>query len=477
MATAAVPYTYRYAFESAVETQASSPQVRMATSLDETSDDLFFDGRLRRPAVVGRMLSVLCDTIRTRFYQPLDPMVLDPVVTSGGGMLRFEGFSSCCGVYARVDLPPQAFDVDLRGKGTTNVDFNDPMRVALRRLSDRDDAGFQIGGRGVALTKGEEKIIERKVKLPVRWIKGFCEVQAYQPRLVPYAVLTPVEARDLFRSLAKANSRQELFVTKTGRAFRVTPHAKPGSVRIEGSDRIRVLEPLLPSAKSLRIWYDAESQTSGWELDGEAGRYFALISPELNRGFSGEGQMLDRLAVGNWQSALTPISDALQWQSQIDISAISQRAGVTEGEGEAALAVLGARGLAGYDVTTGRYFHRVLPFDLEQVEKLQPRLINARELVDQVQIVARRGSDIDAKVPGSEFEHYVRLRSDGNRCTCRWHSRYQGQRGSCKHILAVRMKVEGVENVALAHPSDSSLTEAEPPVRVFPGRAWEQGDG
>ncbi len=129
MAGTAVSYTYRYPFESAVETAASSVHVRMATSLDGTSDDLFFDGKLRRPAVVGQMLTVLCDTVRTRFYQPLNPLALDPVVTSGGGMLRFEGFSSCCGVYSRVDLKPEAFDVDLRGKGTTNVDFNDRMRT------------------------------------------------------------------------------------------------------------------------------------------------------------------------------------------------------------------------------------------------------------------------------------------------------------------------------------------------------------
>ena len=134
MAATAVSYTYRYPFESTVDSQHPVPQVRMATSLDGTSDDLFFDGKLRRPAVVGQMLTVLCDTVRTRFYERFNPLMLDPVVTSGGGMLRFEGFSSCCGVYSRVDLRPEAFDVDLRGKGTTNVDFNERMRTALRRL-------------------------------------------------------------------------------------------------------------------------------------------------------------------------------------------------------------------------------------------------------------------------------------------------------------------------------------------------------
>ncbi len=254
MSATTIGYTYRYPFESAVEAQEAAPRVRLATSLDETSDDLFFDGKLRRPAVVGQMLTVLCDIVRTRFYQKLDPMVLDPIVTSGGGMLRFEGFSSCCGVYARVDLAPEAFDVDLRGKGTTNVDFNNPMRAALRRMSDRADASFQVGGRGVALTTGVEKIIERKVKLPVRWIKGFCEVQAYRPRLVPHFELAALEARDLFRSFPKSNSRQGWFIAKTGRTYRVTPNEKPGAVRFEGVDRVRVLEPLIASARSVQVF-------------------------------------------------------------------------------------------------------------------------------------------------------------------------------------------------------------------------------
>ncbi len=393
------------------------------------------------------MLGVLCDTVRTRFYQPLDPLVLDPVVTSGGGMLRFEGFSSCCGVYARVDLPPESFDVDLRGKGTTNVDFNEPMRVALRRLADEESAGLRVGGQGVTLTKGEQQIIERKVKLSVRWIKGFCEVQAYQPRLVPQFEMTALEARELFRTLPKGHSRHGSFLLKSGRVYRFSPREQPGAVRIEGADRIRILEPLLPTAKTVRVWYDTDSQASGWEIANDVSRYFALLSPELNRGFSGEGQMLERLAIGNWETALPQVADSLNWQSSIEPTDISVRAGVGEGEVEAALAVLGARGLTGFDVASGRYFHRVLPFDIEKVDQLQPRLKNARGLVENVQIILRDGEQVDAKVPGTEFEQFVRLRPDGNKCTCRWHSRYQGQRGPCKHILAVRMKVEGVANV------------------------------
>lgn len=88
-------------------------------------------------------------------------------------MLRFEGFSSCCGVYARVDLETQAFDSELRGKGTTNLEFNDTRQTALRRLTDSDDIKLQVGREGVTLRTADDRIVERKVKLPVRWIKSF----------------------------------------------------------------------------------------------------------------------------------------------------------------------------------------------------------------------------------------------------------------------------------------------------------------
>ncbi len=448
--TTSLSYTYRYPFESALLEGMSEPTMRWATSLEGTSDDLFFDGKLRRPALVGQCLNVLTDIVRTRFYQQFDSRALDPVVTSGGGMLRFEGFSSCCGVYARVDLAPEAFDVELRGKGTTNVDFNNAMRSSLRMLTDRQDARLQVGGAGVTLTRDGDAVVERKVKLPSRWIKGFCEAQAYQPRLTPVFELNLTEIRDLMRSLPRGGaSRQPVFLTRVGRVMRFGTRDQRGAVKIEGTDRIRVLEPLFPFTKKLTVWYDENAHTSGWDLDCETVRFFSLISPELSRGFSGEGQMLSRLATGVWQHAMPGVIDSLNWQSKIDSAQLAVSLSVSEAAIEAALAVLGARGLAGFDVTTGHYFHRVLPFELDDVEKQQPRLQAARRLVESsgVRVVVHQDDAWDVEVDGTDVEHYVRLRREGDRCTCPWFSRHQGQRGPCKHVLAARLSVEG-ENSA-----------------------------
>ena len=81
-----------------------------------------------------------------------------------------------------------------------------------------------------------------------------------------------------------------------------------GSVQLEGADRVRVLEPLIPYTKQLNIWYDDDAHTSGWELQFDIGSMFTLVSPELNRGFSGEGQMLSRLATGQWQTAMPAVA-------------------------------------------------------------------------------------------------------------------------------------------------------------------------
>lgn len=458
MASTAVNYTYAYPFESAVIEQQSAPAMRLATSLDGTSDDLFFDGQLRQPALVGKCLTVLSSIVRTRFYQPLAPMLLDPVVTSGGGLLRFEGFSSCCGVYARVDLDPDAFNTELRGKGTTNVDFNDAMRASLRRLNDTDDARLQVGGEGVTLRTANDKVVERKVKLPVRWVKGFCEVQAYQPRMTPHFELTPVEARDLFRSLPKgSNAKRAVHITRTGRTIRLASRAQRGSVQLQGADRVRALEPLIPHVKQVNIWYDEDAGTSGWELKFDIGRMFALVSPELNRGFSGEGQMLSRLATGQWESALPAVTDALNWQSQIDAASLGSRSKQTEANVEAALAVLGARGLVGFDLNSGKYFHRVLPFDMDKVEKQQPRLVAARKLIeaDGVKLNEQTTDGPNLLVAGTDVEHFVRLRDGGDRCTCRWFNRYQGNRGPCKHILAARIVTDGEDNSVVRSIADA----------------------
>jgi hypothetical protein len=180
----------------------------------------------------------------------------------------------------------------------------------------------------------------------------------------------------------------------------------------------------------------------------DTARFHLVLSPDVWRGFSGEGQVLAALAGGEWQKALPRVRAALKWEAAIDAPRLARRTGLADEEIRAALNALGARGLVGFDVGERAWFHRELPFDLSRVEALQPRLKGARKLLeaDKVRLGKKTGDQIEAFVASSGVEHRVRLGPSGAHCTCPWYSKHQGQRGPCKHVLAAQMLVDGLES-------------------------------
>jgi len=448
-------YAYRYAHPSELTKVGPELGLRLATfggaSAEPAEHPFFFDGRVRQPHVAASMLLTLAKVVSTRFWMPLNPALLDPVVTSSEELLRFEGFSSCCGAYARADLEASTFEADIQGRGTTNVDFNSAMRGALAQVRNGDAVRLAVGAKGVHLTRAEGTVVEKKVKLPVRWIKGFTEVQAYLSGLKQRFAIPAAEALRFVRGLPRGSSpKQASWVTELGRGLRLSQRETKGAVRVTGTDRIRILEPMLMHAKELRVWADDSAFVSAWEVVFPTGRFSILISPELSRGFSGEGQALERLAHHDSSAALPQVKAALRWQARIDAAEVSTRSGLKTEEVASALAVLGSRGLVGFDLARGAYFHRELPFDMDKVEALHPRLLDARKLVAAklVRVVSQTASGdlrAEAYVQGTDVEHRVRLQPEGDKCTCPWYGKHQGDRGPCKHVLATRIVVEGTE--------------------------------
>jgi hypothetical protein len=193
-------------------------------------------------------------------------------------------------VYARVDLQASAFDSEIGGRGTTNVDFNEPMRTALGRLRDDEQVGLAVGRDGVELERRDEgdTLIEKRVRLPVRWVKGFSEVQAYQPGLTPFQTLDGGAARQFLRGLPRQASGA-LHLARSGKALRVTPVASRDTARAGGLQRLRVLEPLLSRIDSLRVWSDPASGTSGWEAGFANARLLAhrIVQRQIGGGGAG----------------------------------------------------------------------------------------------------------------------------------------------------------------------------------------------
>ena len=100
-------------------------------------------------------------------------------------------------------------------------------------------------------------------------------------------------------------------------------------------------------------------------------------------------------------------------------------------------------GMLGYDLDDNQYFYRRLPYKLERIMSLNPRLKSAEKLLeeDKVKIISRDDQKIESRVEGSGIKHMVLIDGESEKCTCTWFSKYQGERVPCKHILATKKKV------------------------------------
>ncbi|MCC2668282.1 MAG: hypothetical protein K0Q72_753 [Armatimonadetes bacterium] len=446
MAGPALDYTYRYAAPSALIPSAEGEQLFLATQVSPSAPPVFFRGALVEPRRTADLLLALMRVVQSRFHIPAQMLariiaLADPVVTCSEDRLRFEGFSACCSTYARVDLLPKAIEGTFLGHGTTNVDFNPPMRAALARVREREPVRLSVGGAAVELESGGGTVTERKVPLPVRWLKGFVESQAYLAGMTLRLEVSGTEARRFLRSLPRQGSQgRPVWVTRSGPGLRLTQVATKDAVRVSGIERLRLLEDLARHAVGLKVYASSDGEASDWELHCGDALFHLTLSPEVWRGFSGEGQILSTLAAGAGGEEVERMREALHWQSRLDPAQLSQRADVPPERTRAALARLAASGLVGFDVTQGAYFHRELPFDLSLIESLQPRLRDARKLVAENGVrIESQGEVTEAWVQGSGVEHRVRVTEEGARCTCPWYAKHQGERGPCKHVLAVQI--------------------------------------
>ncbi|NEE39258.1 SWIM zinc finger family protein, partial [Streptomyces sp. SID7982] len=127
-------------------------------------------------------------------------------VTGNGDRLRFESFSGCCGVYARLDVLREGLDGQETGHGTTNVDVNAPLREALSRITADDPLHLRVGPDELAVTTLDGPVVEKKVPLPDRWLRGFAEAQVASAGFDLRAQLTAAQAVAFLRSLPRTPS-------------------------------------------------------------------------------------------------------------------------------------------------------------------------------------------------------------------------------------------------------------------------------
>ncbi|RSS92769.1 SWIM zinc finger family protein [Streptomyces sp. WAC05292] len=408
----------------------------------------FFAGFLRSPQAAARGLLAVADVAAARYHQRTLRASLDPVVTANGDRLRFESFSGCCGVYARLDVLPEGLDGADTGHGTTNVDVNNPLREALSRLAGDDPVHLRVGPDELAVTTREGPVVEKKVPLPDRWLRGFAESQVVSAGFDLRAELSAAEAVRFLRTLPRTaagggtTGRAPLWVVPAGASLRATTRPVPGAVCLPGPERLAALQRVLRHATGLRVYgpaaHGGAATASAWEVAGPGMRLTLTLSPEPHRGFSGEGGVLEALATDDAAADAELVSVLLAWEPRIDTADLAEQSGLTAQRVRAALVRLGTAGRVGYDAAEAAYFHRELPYDAARAERHNPRLAAARALLADGAVAL--SADATATVASGERRYQVRESAGGvPSCTCQWWADHRGRRGPCKHALAVRM--------------------------------------
>ncbi|MEU8776978.1 SWIM zinc finger family protein [Streptomyces sp. NPDC048606] len=446
-----IAHTFAYARPSSLTTAGAGQALNLETAggLTPTGADAhprFFAGFLSAPQAAARALLAVADVAAARYYRRTLRASLDPVVTGNGDRLRFESFSGCCGVYARLDVLPEGLRGADTGHGTTNVDVNNPLREALSRLTGDDPLHLRVGPDEMTVTTLDGPVVEKKVPLPDRWLRGFAESQAITTGFDLRAELGSAETSRFLRSLPRTTTGGTAtsavrWVVPAGRTLRPTTRPVPGAICLPGPERLAALQRVLRHATGLRVYGPpqdgAHPTASAWEVGLPGMRLTLTLSPETDRGFSGEGGVLEALATDAAAEDAELVSVLLAWEPRIDPADLADQSGLTVERVRAALVRLGTAGRVGWDVAEASYFHRELPYDARRAERHNPRLVAARALLEAGAVTLEWP---DTAVVASGERHY-RVRESGGAlsCTCQWWADHRGRRGPCKHALATRM--------------------------------------
>ncbi len=411
----------------------------------DDADAVLFEGFVGPSESCASALLFLAQLAASRFYLPPGMvaariLAADPVVTVSAQALRFESFSACCGVAARYDLAADGFEGTPAAHGTTNIDLTPTTRETLSRVRGLDPMHLRVA-ESVTLTTLDRQVVEERVPLPQRWVRGFAEAQAAGAGLVERITITAAEARRFLSALPRADSSASaLFVVAGRRGLRLASSVAQGAVPLGGPSRLRIIEPMLRYASAVTLYGPSDPDGPGvslWQLALPSALLTVAMSPVANRGFSGEGGLLHQLADEAAERAAATILAIVGDGAPVELSELARASALPQEVTRAGLAWLAAQGRVGFDPATQTYFHRELPWDDRGAHRLNPRLVRAVELVDAGAVYLL---DPDtAEIRHRDSRHRVRGGGEGATCTCPWTARNGRSRGPCTHILAVRV--------------------------------------
>jgi hypothetical protein len=412
---------------------------------------------------------------------PLAFTLLDPVVTVHPDQVFFEVFSKDEGTYAKLGIDLGAFDLDAAPAcGTTNIDFSPALFSGIEQMRSYRQTRLSVGKEAVALaTTSTAKVLEKQVRVPDSWLRGFLQVQSAASLPRDLFHLSPVDLYNLLRHLRMHSDRKG---KRRGLRIELIPGDAPRLVlepwetvlpstagpykgrtsrvvRLWGRRRLMLLKRLLPFVRGVDVHVLGSGLPSFWVL--RAGPI------TLTLGLSG-------FTAANWSQAVSfdlllprkvhggeALERVLKHLTGVWVADVKQLSAATGLKGEALVEGLQAgcqQGKLMYDVAADVYRLRALteaPLDLGRLEYRNQRERTAHDLVARrgaVQIVtenriAGTGLELTGKVTVAEDRREYRpqmlLSEEGQvskaECTCTFFRKQGLKAGPCPHLIALRL--------------------------------------
>jgi len=443
---------------------------------------------------------------------------LDPLVTVHPDALVLEVFSKDEGAYAALSMAKSAFETaDGTAYGTTNVDFGSALLAGLQQMRSRRQTRLTVSreavGLGTPAAPTGSSVIEKRVRVPDTWLRGFLQVQS--------AATLPrdsfrLAAIDLYNLLRQLRMKADIKGKRRGLRVELVPGEPPRLVlepwetvltaasgayqgrtakvvRVWGRRRLMLLARLLPFVEHVDVGLLGAGLPSFWVL--RAGDFaftlgltgftsanwsqtvgFDLLLPRQSTTADAENAVVKHLAGGVWFATSTNLSKATGLKG----SALT-----------AALQSACQSGRVMFDLAADVYRLRPIsdaPVDLAKLQFRNPRERSAHDLLARrgaVEIVTENrivgeGLELVGKVTVTQdrrdYRPKLMLGDEGQvsqvECTCSLFRKQGLKAGPCEHLIALRLAYAKAEAERAASGDARKTVTVE--TRLFSRRRREK---
>jgi hypothetical protein len=128
-------YTYKYRSHEVNEKNGLGINLSTCSELQQEFLGTYFYGTILNPLITAKFLITLSSIVNSN-YSINTTRLRDPVISIGNGQINFEAFSSCNGIYTKLELDSKCLDGEFLESGCVNVDFGEE---AFRLFKQRTD--------------------------------------------------------------------------------------------------------------------------------------------------------------------------------------------------------------------------------------------------------------------------------------------------------------------------------------------------